>query len=88
MVFKPPTFNGEEYDPENPKNQAGLEERVANALADAGNVDASDVQVTLVGHTIVLTGTVSTEEERREVTDIAASFDEVQRVICQIRVNP
>ncbi|MBD9375470.1 BON domain-containing protein [Rhizobium sp. ARZ01] len=88
MVFKPPTFHGEEFEPEDPRTRAGLEERVANALAVAGNVDASDIQVTLVDETIVLTGTVLTEEERRAATAIAATFDGVKHVDCRIQVNP
>ncbi len=87
MVFKPPTFHGKEFEPENPRTRAGLEEQVANALAEAGNVDATDVQVTLVKDTIVLTGTVLNDAERQAAIEIAASFDRVRQVDCRIRIE-
>ena len=87
MVFKPPTFHGKEFEPEDPRTRAGLEQLVADALAEAGNVDATDVQVTLVDDTIVLTGTVLNEEERQAATVIAASFDRVKQVDNRIQLE-
>ena len=61
MVFKPPTFHGEDETEFDPKIDAGSieEAQVAEALARAGRLDASDVTVTLVGTKVVLRGSVA-----------------------------
>jgi hypothetical protein len=73
MVFKPQTFH--EVPPQteidNP-TQAGLEARVAEALARTGAADASQVEVTLEGSVVTLTGTVGTLPEVETVAEVAA----------------
>jgi osmotically-inducible protein OsmY len=74
MVFKPQTFYGNESDiadvPDSPG--AAVETRVADALARAADIDASNVSVTAVGEQIVLQGTVAFPEEVAIAGDIAA----------------
>ena len=73
MVFKPQTFH--EVPPQaeidNP-TQAGLEARVAEALARAGAADASQVEVTVEGSIVTLTGQVGTAPEIGTVGEVAA----------------
>ncbi len=74
MVFKQPTFFGEPFDPETGDKDASLEEAVANALAVAGGIDASDVKVTVDDHDVVLTGTVATAQEIDRATAVAQAI--------------
>jgi osmotically-inducible protein OsmY len=81
MVFKPQTFH--EVPPQaeidNP-TQAGLEARVAEALARAGSADASQVEVTVRGSVVTLTGTVATPAEIGTVAAVASSVPGVESV--------
>jgi osmotically-inducible protein OsmY len=74
MVFKPQTFYGEEapiVDVDvNP--DPATETRVAEALARAADLDASNVSVTAIGSQIVLQGTVAYPEEAAIAEDIAS----------------
>jgi osmotically-inducible protein OsmY len=74
MVFKPQAFYGRDVNPAdleaNPTT--AMETRVAEALARAADIDASDVIVTAVGATAVLQGTVSYPEEVAIAEDIAS----------------
>lgn len=73
MVFKPQTFYGEPASPEiDPHSDAALEARVAAALAQAGDIDATNVAVTAVGSRIVLSGTVALQTEAGIAEDIAS----------------
>ena len=64
MVFKEQTFHGLEPEMEAEiANRASVEAAVANALAIAGGIDASDVEVTMERDQIVLSGTVGTVGE-------------------------
>jgi Flp pilus assembly secretin CpaC len=69
MVYKPQTFHGVDV---NENASAFNETAVAEALARAGTLDASNVSVTSVGETLVLQGTVSYPQEVAEAGDIAA----------------
>lgn len=74
MVFKPQTFHdrppvAEFQDP----TQATLEARVAEALARAASVDASQVAVTVVDGVVTLEGLVSASEEIDRVAEVALS---------------
>jgi|UPI00055AB488 osmotically-inducible protein OsmY len=72
MVFKPGTFFGEMPEIEVEfKNHALLEEGVANALAVAGGLDASDLTVTVDDDGVVLAGTVATASEIERATVVA-----------------
>jgi osmotically-inducible protein OsmY len=81
MVFKPQTFHEvpPQVEIDNP-TQAGLEARVAEALARAGGADASQVEVTVEGTVVTLTGQVGTTAEIQTVTAIAASVPGVGSV--------
>ncbi|MDI7862647.1 BON domain-containing protein [Rhizobiaceae bacterium n13] len=88
MVFKPPTFHGDEpaIEPKGANSNASLEERVAAVLAVAGNIDASDIEVTVTREeTIVLSGTVPTAAEREAVFATVANLPWIKRFDCRIR---
>ncbi|RUM24977.1 BON domain-containing protein [Rhizobium vallis] len=81
MVFKEQTFHGlePEIDAEI-ANRASVEAAVANALAIAGGIDASDVEVTMDEGQIVLTGIVGTVGEIERATAVAKAVEGVQSV--------
>ncbi|PDT09232.1 BON domain-containing protein [Rhizobium sp. J15] len=81
MVFKEPTFHGLEPEIEAEiANRASVEAAVANALAIAGGIDASDVEVTMEEDQVVLTGTVGTVGEIERATAIASAVEGVDTV--------
>jgi osmotically-inducible protein OsmY len=74
MVFKPQTFHGDDaatYDAKVNPTSAD-EARVADALARAGTLDASNISVTSVGSTVVLQGTVAFPQEIAEAHEVAS----------------
>ena len=81
MVFKPATFHElpptveVEFPP-----QAVLETAVADALGSDGALDASGVAVVARGPTIILTGSVLTEEEVVRAVEVASRVEGVKRV--------
>lgn len=81
MVFKEPTFHGLAPEMEAEiANRASLEAAVANALAIAGGIDASDVEVTMEEDQVVLTGTVGTVGEIERATAVARAVEGVNAV--------
>ncbi|MFP3545280.1 BON domain-containing protein [Rhizobium sp. SIMBA_035] len=85
MVFKEATFHGKQPEIEAEfVNHATLEIAAAEALAVAGSIDASDVQVTAENEEIVLTGTVGTVEEIERATAVVSSVKGVHGVRNQI----
>ncbi|OWV67168.1 transporter [Rhizobium sp. R339] len=81
MVFKEPTFHGLEPEIEaGVANRASVEAAVANALAIAGGIDASDVEVTMEEDQIVLTGTVGTVGEIERAAAVARAVEGVNAV--------
>ncbi len=85
MVFKEATFHGQQPEIEAEfVNHATLEIAAAEALAVAGSIDASDVQVTAENEEIVLTGTVGTVEEIERATAVVSSVKGVHGVRNQI----
>ncbi|MDR6668172.1 BON domain-containing protein [Rhizobium sp. 1399] len=81
MVFKEQTFHGHLPEAEAEyANRATLESAVANALAVAGGIDASDVEVTAEGDEIVLSGHVGTVDEIERATVIARTVEGVHTV--------
>ncbi|ANL36054.1 BON domain-containing protein [Rhizobium phaseoli] len=81
MVFKEQTFHGLAPEMEAEiANRASLEAAVANALAIAGGIDASDVEVTMEKDQIVLSGTVGTVGEIERATAVAKAVEGVQSV--------
>ncbi|NKJ38198.1 MULTISPECIES: BON domain-containing protein [Rhizobium] len=88
MVFKAATFHGMELDLENEQSRrSALESTVANALAVAGGIDASDVTVTAAGQEIRLDGTVATQQEVKRATTVAESIPGVRLVRNRIAVG-
>lgn len=81
MVLKEATFHGERPEIEEEfVNHATLEIAVADALAAAGNIDASEVEVTAQTDEIVLSGTVSTVEQIERATHVALAVAGVKDV--------
>ncbi|MDB5526753.1 MAG: hypothetical protein JWM58_4516 [Rhizobium sp.] len=74
MVFKPQTFYGADVSTVDMDANPGpaAETRVAEALARAGDLDATNITVTSVGTQIVLQGTVAFPEEVTIAEDIAS----------------
>ncbi|MBP2557596.1 osmotically-inducible protein OsmY [Neorhizobium galegae] len=88
MVFKHQHFHETppEVEAEFPPS-ATLEGAVADALASAGGVDASDVTVTASGSEITLSGTVQLETEVARAKEVALSIPGVTDVRNEIRFN-
>lgn len=82
MVFKPQTFHGEDENAFDAKANPGVadEARVADALARAGTLDASDISVTSVGSTVVLQGTVAFPQEIADAYEVASRVAGVTKV--------
>lgn len=88
MVLKPAMFFGEAPQSEiDDKNHSILEVKVADALAGAGGIDASDVLVTTLGSTIVLSGMVAMAEEVDRAAEVAKAVPGVVSVTNQITVG-
>ncbi len=88
MVFKAATFHGAELYLENDQaRRSALESAVANALAVAGGIDASDVTVTAAGQEIRLDGSVATDQEVKRATAVAESIRGVRLVRNRIAVG-
>ncbi|AYG67597.1 MULTISPECIES: BON domain-containing protein [unclassified Rhizobium] len=88
MVFKAATFHGMELYLENEQaRRSALESAVANALAVAGGIDASDVTVTAAGQEIRLDGSVATQQEVMRATAVAESIRGVRLVRNRIAVG-
>jgi osmotically-inducible protein OsmY len=86
MVLKDPTFHRLEPEVELEfGNREALEAAVANALATAGGIDASDVNIVVSdGDRIVLSGTVATVGEIERATVVAQAVEGVRDVRNQI----
>ena len=85
MVFKEATFHGQQPEIESEfVNHATLEIAVADALAAAGGIDASDVDVTAESDSVVLSGTVGTAGEIERATVVAMAVQGVHEVRNQI----
>ena len=87
MVFKHPMFHNEapEVEQEYPEH-AILEGAVADALAAAGGIDASDVTVVAEGSVVKLGGTVLSEGEIARAAEVALSVGGVTDVRNEIRL--
>lgn len=88
MVTQERTFHGQEpqSDIETP-NGAVLEMRVADALANSGNLSPADIAVIDVSGTIYLRGMVSSQVEVDRARDVALSIDGVKSVVNEIIVD-
>lgn len=88
MVFKAATFHGAElYVESEQARRSALESAVANALAVAGGIDASDVRVIAAGQEIRLDGMVATQQEVMRATAVAESIPGVRLVRNRIAVG-
>ncbi|MFK0164530.1 BON domain-containing protein [Rhizobium sp. NPDC090279] len=88
MVFKAATFHGTAlYLESEHVRRSALESAVANALAVAGGIDASDVTVTAAGQEIRLDGSVATYQEVKRATAVAESIPGVRLVRNRIAVG-
>jgi len=81
MVFKERTFYGQAPERIVPQTPADLETRVADCLAAVSGLDASDIVVVAKGNTILLIGTVMTQEESVKAEEAARSIGGVAEVI-------
>nr|WP_325263359.1 BON domain-containing protein [uncultured Rhizobium sp.] len=81
MVFKHPQFNetAPEIEVEFPA-YAHLEGKVADALASAGGIDASEVTVTVTGTSIALAGRVADAREIARAEEVVRSVEGVTEV--------
>ena len=86
MVFKERTFNGRDPEHFDGPHPAWLEGKVAEALAAAGDLDASGIKVTCVEGVIILTGSAGSQEEAIRAVQAAATIDGVTSVDNRISV--
>lgn len=84
MVFKKRTFFGKEPERIPADDPAELERLVAHRLAVSPGLDAVDVTVTCAGSTVLLGGTVATQEEIARAEEAARAVDGVTEVINRI----
>jgi osmotically-inducible protein OsmY len=64
-----------------------IREDVSDRLTDDWRVDATDIEVTVSGTEVTLTGTVTAREQRRRAEDIAESVSGVTHVQNNLRVK-
>jgi osmotically-inducible protein OsmY len=86
MVFKQQTFHEEEptVELEHPP-RAAMETMVAEALAVAGGLDATEVTVTASAGTVTLAGSVLRASEIDRASEVARSVYGVEQVVNKIR---
>lgn len=82
---------GRRYSGLGPRNYFRSDERirddVCHRLTQDPDVDASNVEVTVVGREVTLSGTVPTREQRRQAEDIAEQVGGVSHVQNNVRVS-
>jgi osmotically-inducible protein OsmY len=88
MATQERTFHGLEpqSDIETP-NGAVLETRVADALANSGNLSPADITVVDVDGTIYLRGMVSSQVEVDRAADVAISIQGVKSIVNDLTVE-
>ena len=64
-----------------------IKEDVNDKLNDDSNIDASEIEVTVTGCEVTLSGTVPTRYEKRRAEDLAESVSGVKNVENRLRVN-
>jgi len=64
-----------------------IREDVSDRLTDDWRVDASEIEVTVSGSEVTLTGTVTSRDQRRRAEDIAESVSGVTHVQNNLRVK-
>ena len=69
------------------RSEDRIREDVCYRRADDDMVDASDINVEIKDNEVILTGTVSSREEKRRAEDVVESIYGVQNVENRLRVN-
>ena len=69
------------------RSEDRIREDVCYRLADDDMVDASDINVEIKDNEVILTGTVSSREEKRRAEDLVESIYGIQNVENRLRVN-
>ena len=64
-----------------------IRDEVNDQLMDSGDIDPSDVEVSVDDGVVTLTGTVEDRRDKYEMEQLASSVLGVQDVVCQIRVK-
>jgi len=64
-----------------------IKEDVSDRLSDAWDIDASDIDVSIDGNEVTLSGTVSSKQQKRRAEDIAESVSGVHNVQNNLRVK-
>jgi len=64
-----------------------IKEDVNDRLSDAWDIDASDIDVSIEGNEVTLSGTVSSKQQKRRAEDIAESVSGVHNVQNNLRVK-
>jgi len=74
-----------------PKNYTRSSERIKedvnDRLSDAWDIDASDIDVSIDGNEVTLSGTVPSKQQKRRAEDIAESVSGVQNVQNNLRIK-
>jgi hypothetical protein len=68
------------------RSDARIFEEVCEALTDHGDLDASDIEVTVEEGVVTLLGTVRSRWARWYAEDLAAGVRGVEDVICKLRI--
>jgi osmotically-inducible protein OsmY len=68
------------------RSEERIKEDVCDRLCDHPAVDATNINIEVSGTEVVLTGTVSSKEEKRRAEDIAEGVSGVRNVENRIRV--
>jgi len=87
MLFKKPTFHGDEPASAALTEGAELEALVADRLASIGSIDASDLTVVLDRGTIILTGTMATQGEIDRTIDAVTTMPGVSTIDARISLR-
>ena len=69
------------------RSEERIKEDVCDRLCDHPAIDATNVNIEVSGTEVVLTGTVSSKDEKRRAEDIAESVSGVRNVENRIRVD-
>jgi osmotically-inducible protein OsmY len=70
------------------RNDQRIHEDICDRLTDDPRIDASDIEVTVNGGEVTLTGSVRTREEKRFAEDLAERLSGVREVNNNLKVKP
>ncbi len=69
------------------RSDAGIRDEVSERLMENGNIDASDIEVSVLNADVILTGSVRTDDERRSAERMALLVRGVQNVTNRLQVK-